>query len=237
MFAVFSLLNDIDVSYKTVERLYSDPEVIAVLHNLHFLILKKKGIDKVDGAGNGTGYGLTIKINYASEVQKLKDKIKTGALQNRKKKLFVYSFNLIDIRTRMYVGVGSSFRSEKEAYRVAIKMAQEARIKFKSMRLDRYFSGQSTVRTLVEKFGEMQFFLIPKSNATVEGQWQWKRMLDLFVHNIKQYLEEYYQRNHFQIGFAEDKRRTGWNLGQRRPDRIDTANFLTSLWHNLFWLG
>ncbi len=27
MFVIFSLLSDIDVSYKTVERFYSDPEV------------------------------------------------------------------------------------------------------------------------------------------------------------------------------------------------------------------
>jgi len=44
MFVVFSLLSDIDVSYKTVERFYSDPEVVTVLHNLHVLLLKKKGI-------------------------------------------------------------------------------------------------------------------------------------------------------------------------------------------------
>ncbi len=51
MFVVFSLLSDIDVSYKTVERFYSDAQVIAVLHNLHILILKKKGVKEVDGSG------------------------------------------------------------------------------------------------------------------------------------------------------------------------------------------
>ncbi len=76
MFVVFSLLSNIDVSYKTVERFYSDPEVIAVLYNLHMLILKKKGVKEIDGAGDGTGYSLTIKTHYASATQKLKDKIK-----------------------------------------------------------------------------------------------------------------------------------------------------------------
>jgi hypothetical protein len=46
MFMVFSLLTDIDVSYKTVERLYSDEKVILALHNLHELILKKKGSEE-----------------------------------------------------------------------------------------------------------------------------------------------------------------------------------------------
>src|SRR3989339_1305901 len=81
MFVIFSLLSDIDVSYKTVERFYSDPEVIAVLYNLHMLILKKKGIKEIDGSGDGTGYSLTIKTHYASAAQKLKDKIKDANAQ------------------------------------------------------------------------------------------------------------------------------------------------------------
>ncbi|CAD7766730.1 MAG: hypothetical protein DNFNHJIP_00128 [Candidatus Argoarchaeum ethanivorans] len=43
MLAVFSLLSGIDASYKTVERLYSDPEVEIAFRNMHVLILKKKG--------------------------------------------------------------------------------------------------------------------------------------------------------------------------------------------------
>lgn len=237
MFAVFSLLSDIDVSYKTVERFYSDTEVIVVLHNLHRLLLKKKGVESADGSGDGTGYGLSIKVHYASEAQKLKDKIKTGSEQQHKKQLFVYSFALVDLKSRMYVGVGTSFRSEKEAYTSAIAMATAAGIDLKSLRLDRYFSNQSDVQFLVETFGNLDLFLIPKSNATVGGPWEWKRMLYRFVNDTNHYLEAYYQRNQSESCIAEDKRRTGWKLGQKRPDRIDTANFLTSLWHNLYWLG
>jgi len=42
MIVIFSWLTDIDISYKTVERLYSDDQVILALNNLHSLILKKK---------------------------------------------------------------------------------------------------------------------------------------------------------------------------------------------------
>ncbi len=38
MLAIFSVLSDIDVSYKTIERLCSDEEVDLALHNLHVLI-------------------------------------------------------------------------------------------------------------------------------------------------------------------------------------------------------
>lgn len=237
MFTLFSLLSDIDVSYKTVERLYSDPEVNAVLHNLHALILKRKGIDSVESSGDGTGYSLTVKVNYASEAQKLKDLIKTGKEQNHKKRLFVYSFNLMDIKTRMYIAVGTSFKSEKEAYDDAIQMAQKQNVNLNSMRLDRYYSNQSDVESLNSKFGEICLYLIPKSNATIEGSWEWKRMLYDFAKDTVGYLERYFQRNQSESGIAEDKRRVGWRLGQKRPDRIATANFLTAMWHNLYWLG
>ena len=44
MLDIFSMLSGIDVSYKTVERLYSDDEVIMAIHNLHMTIMKRKGI-------------------------------------------------------------------------------------------------------------------------------------------------------------------------------------------------
>ena len=92
------------------------------------------------------------------------------------------------------------------------------------------------VESLVTNFGKIELYLVPKSNATVEGPWDWKRMLFRFVTDTKKYLEDYYRRNQSESCFAEDKKRVGWRLGQKRPDRIDTANMLTCLWHNLYWL-
>lgn len=235
MFTVFSLLSDVDVSYKTVERFYSDPEVAAVLHNLHALLLRKKGVKSIDGSGDGTGYSLSIKVHYASAAQRLKDKVKREEEREHQKRLFVYSFALLDLESRMYIGTGTSFRSEKEAYTSAIAMARATGIAMASLRLDRYYSNQSDVENLVAQFGKIELYLIPKSNATVEGPWQWKRTLFRFITDVKAYLEEYYRRNQSESCFAEDKRRTGWNLGQKRPDRINTANFLTTIWHNLYW--
>ncbi len=83
MLVAFSLLAEVDVSYKTVERLYNDEEVILVLHNMHMLLLEKKGVKNSDCSGDGTGYSLTIKKHYASEAQKLKDKIKSSKTAGR----------------------------------------------------------------------------------------------------------------------------------------------------------
>jgi transposase len=245
MLIIFSWLTDVEVSYKTIERFYSDQEVILALHNLHVLILKKKGVKEADCGGDGTGYGLTVKKHYASEAQKLKEKIKTVNGQHKKKKpkepkkaLFVYSFALIDIVTRMYIAYGSSMKSEKEAFLSAIAMLEELEIEINitSIRLDKYFQ-QWYVEYLEQKLGKIDFYIIPKKNATVRGSWEWKRMLYRFSTDIVAFLTEYFQRNQSESGFAEDKKRTGWKLGQKRPDRIDTANVLTGLWHNLYWLS
>lgn len=243
MLIIFSWLTDVDVSYKTIERFYSDQEVILALHNLHVLMLKKKGIKDVDCGGDGTGYGLTVKKHYATEAQKLKEKIKEVNGQHKKKiikkkALFTYSFALMDIKSRMYISYGTSMKSEKESFLCAIKMLEEIdkEINVKSLRLDKYYQ-QAYVKFLGEKLGKVKFYIIPKKNATVKGSWEWKRMLCRFVENTKAFLKEYYQRNQSESGFAEDKKRTGWKLGQKRPDRIDTANILTGLWHNLYWLA
>ena len=108
MLAVFSLLSGIDVSYKTVERLYSDPEVEIAFRNMHILILKKKGVKNVDACGDGTGYSLTIRKHYASETEKRKEKAKES--NTKEKKSFAYSFKMLDLESKMYVACGMSLK-------------------------------------------------------------------------------------------------------------------------------
>jgi transposase len=238
MLLLFSLLNEIDVSYKTVERLYSDPGVILALNNLHELLLSKKGVKQADCAGDGTGYTLTIKEHYASAAQALKEKAKIAKkISKKRKKVFVYYFTILDIKTRMYVAYGTSFQSEKEAFLSAIKMAKDIGIEVKDLRLDRYYSGQAYVELILKELGNVKITLIPKSNATVRGCWEWKRILHDFVKDPITYLEDYFKRTQSESSFAEDKKRTGWMLTQRREDRVDTASFCNLIWHNLFWLG
>ena len=54
MLAIFSMVSGIDVSCKTIERLYSDDEVILAMHNLHVLILVEKDINNSNATGDGT---------------------------------------------------------------------------------------------------------------------------------------------------------------------------------------
>jgi len=247
MVVLFTCLTSIDISYKTIERLYSDHLIQIALHNLHILLLKKKGIKDIDAAGDGTGYTLLVKEHYASYAQKLKDDAKENTLkkkkakkkkQKEKKKIkCIYSFAIIDIKSRMYIAYGTSLKSEQEAFFEAIKMLHDIDIEIKSMRLDRYFSAEYYVNLLLEQVGGMKFFIVPKTNITNIGLGGWGKMVTRFIEDTKAFLKDYFQRNQSESSFSEDKKRTGWKIFQKKADRIDTANAAIYAWHNLFWYG
>ena len=243
MLDIFSMVSGIDVSYKTVERLYSDDQVAMAIHNLHILILKRNNVSGSRSTGDGTGYSMTVKKNYESYAQKLKDKAKENSgngkehdgktSKTHKKHLFAYSFAIMDLDTRMYIASGSSMKSEREAYDHAMELPHSTGIEMDSIRLDRYYSSPS----YMDKLGRTKVFVIPKKNATLNGSQKWKDTMKDFVLHTMTYLEEYHQRSNSESGFAADKKMLGWNIAQRRDDRIDNALFCKSVWHNLFNMG
>ncbi len=237
MMMVFTVLTKIDVSYKTIERIYSDRLVQIALYNLHIIILHKRGVLNADCCGDGTGYALLVRVHYATEASKRKEKIKQNDSSSTKHIRVIFSFALMDLNTRLYIGFGTSYRSEKEAFENALRVAKETGIQIDSMRLDRYYSGESYVDAISEHFGNVKMYLIPKKNIATIGLGEWGRMLQRFLDNVKVFLKEYFKRNQSESGISEDKKRTGWRIFQKLPDRIDMAYTANALWHNLFWLG
>ena len=238
MLDIFSMLSGIEISYKSVERLYSDEEVILAIHNLHILVLRRKGVYRANATGDGTGYSLSVKRNYESHAQKLKDKAKENpagdgrTAGHHKKRLFAYSFRLLDLDTGMYMAFGSSMRSERGAFDRSMSMLRTIGIELDSVRLDRYYSSSS----YLDLFG-CKVFVIPKKNATLNGSAKWKSTMKEFVQNTMPYLEQYHQRSLSESAFAADKKMLGWNVSQRRDDRIENALFCSGLWHNLLNMG
>ena len=239
MLDVFSMLSGIEVSYKTVERLYSDEEVMMALHNLHVLLLKRKGVERSDATGDGTGYSLSISKHYESIARELRDKAKEdggggGGAERPKRRAFAYSFRLMDLSTRMYLAYGSSMRSERQAFDRAMEMLSTIDVPVDTVRLDRYYSYPG----YADVFGDRtKVFVIPKVNSTLNGSWRWKEAMIGFVRNTMSYLEQYHQRSNSESAFAADKKMFGWSIAQRREDRVDCANACTGLWHNLFNLS
>ena len=137
----------------------------------------------------------------------------------------------------MYIGYGTSLKSEKAAFERGLQMAKEMDIDVQSIRLDRYYSAEAYVELCQKYLGKVKPFIIPKKNIATLGVGVWCGMIYNFTDDTKVFLEEYFQRNQSESGIAEDKKRTGWRFAQKREERIDTAYGLTTLWHNLFWVG
>lgn len=223
---LFSIVAGADISYKTVERLYSDDKVILGLHNLFILALNKRGIKNIEACGDATGYSLTISKHYSSYVQKLKDKAKES---KNTKKAFAYKFALMDLETKMYVCYGSSLISEKRAFDKAMQMLSKLDVKINSIRLDRYYSFPC----YVNQFKNSKVFIIPRKNVELAHGFKWHETLKEFLLDTMKYLREYFQRNNSEVGWASDKKMFGWRVGQKREDRIDTSLFVRAVWHNL----
>ena len=149
-----------------------------------------------------------------------------------RRRLFAYTFTIMDLRTRLYLAYGSSMKSERGAFDRAIAMLSYMGIELDSIRLDRYYSAP----TYVDGFGS-RVYVMPKMNATFKGSQKWKGTIKEFVKDTVGYLEEYHRRSNSESGFAQDKRPLGWTVAQRRDDRIGCALFSMELWHNLFNLA
>ncbi len=226
LLGLFSMLGGTDISYKTVERLYSDEILQIALCNLFILCLKKRGIKNIDACGDATGYSLTITKHYSSYVQKLKDKAKE---QTNKKKCFVYNFALMDLESKMYVCFGSSLVSEKKAFDKAMQMLKVTDVKIDSVRLDKYYSCP----VYVNQFEDSKVYVIPKKKVSLKHGAKWTETMGRFLCDTIKYLEEYFKRNNSESGFASDKKMFGWKISQKIDERMDMALLVRMVWHNL----
>jgi len=213
---LFEPLFGIKVSYKTIERLYSDEEVKMALHNLFILLLREEGVSG-EFAGDGSGYSLTITKHYRSNPKK-------------RSKDFRYVFRIIDIETGMYVGFGYSAKSEKDAFEKAMEMLKSLGVNVNSISLDKYYSSRKVLRM----FGkETAVYVIPKRNLARIG-FEWLRVIERIVESPYRFLKRYFKRNLSEAGFSADKRRFGWVVRQKREDRREMALFAIGLLHNVF---
>ncbi len=208
----------VQVSYKTIERLYSDEEVKLVLHNLFILLLQDEG-SSGNLSGDGTGYSLTVTKHYRTNPHK-------------KGRDYKYVFRLMDIDTGMYVGLGYSTISEMRAFHKALEMAKDLGVSINTLRLDKYYSSRKVLRLFGE---EVSVYVLPKKNISRIGI-EWSRVIRKIIASPYAYLKTYFMRNLSETGFSSDKRRFGGIISQKREDRQSMAMLAIGFLHNLFFI-
>jgi len=223
-FADLFLLNGKQTySYKTIERAFEDPVVAMILHNIYVISCGEKR--EFDGSGDGTGTSLTITKHYRTDrLNDLKNNEETY-----KRKEYVYSVAIVDLKTNIYVGYATGFKSEKELFVEAITMVKKNGFKIKSIVLDKYYSYQS----IFEYFDEdTKVIILPKSNATIKGPKKWKEMLKHYIRYPFGYLKRYFKREISEANFSRDKKKHG-KIRQKITCRILTASLDRGILHNL----
>jgi len=223
LLSLFGPLTDIDICYKTVERAYSSLPVRLIIHNMFILLASGTGGNLT---GDGTGCSLSITRHYRS-MRVNGNCIKT----NPDHRLFVYAFAILDLGTNLYVAYGVSMKSEKDAYRDALRMLGITVRDAGSIRLDQYYCTQYTL----DDFSEgTKVFVIPRSSTTIREPPAWKELIGRLIDSPMEFLSEYYRRENSESQFSADKRTTGWRIQQRREERIRTAAMCKGTWHNPF---
>jgi transposase len=79
-------------------------------------------------------------------------------------------------------------------------------------------------------------YVISKSNATIRGSKNWKKLIQEFIQDTENFLKEYYRRENSESGIARDKKMFGWKAGQKREDRVDKAISAMTICYNLLFL-
>jgi len=218
MLILLQPLFNTSVSYKTIERLYSDEDVRLVLYNLFVLLLDDEGVSG-NMSGDGTGYTLTVTKHYASSPMK-------------NSKDYRYAFRLMDIDTGMYVGVGYSSISEMKAFHQALEMAKRIGINIDTLRLDKYYSSRKVLKLFNQN---VSVFVIPKKNIANIGI-EWSRVIRRMMVDPFAYLKDYFMRNLSETGYSSDKGRFGGGIRQKREERQNMAMMAIGFLHNMFFI-
>lgn len=212
---LFQPLFGFNVSYKYIERLYSDEEVKLALHNLFIILLKEEGTTG-NFSGDGTGFSIRVENHYRTDPKK-------------KGKKYLFFFALIDLGTGMYVGCGFSKISEMDAFKKAIAMLQRIDVNIDALRLDKYYSSKKVLTLLGKK---VSIFVIPKKNIAGVGL-DWVRVFRMIVEDPFLFLSQYFLRNNSESGFSSDKGRFGRIIRQKIDERQEMALFSYAVLHNL----
>lgn len=224
IFADMFILQGLETySYKTIERAYEDEIVQKILKNVYRLSCGKPR--EFEGSADGSGQSLVISKHYRTDrIKDLKEKKET-----HKRKEYVYSVAILELKTNLYVGFATGFKSEKALFIEALKIVKKNGFKIKSMVLDKGFSYQSIFECFEKNTKVMT---IPKSNATIRGPKEWKEMLKHWIRYPFGYLKRYYKREASEANFSRDKKKHGV-IKQKIKNRIINTSWARAILHNL----
>ena len=211
-------------SYKSVERAYEDPRVVAILNEVFDMTQEPVSDKESSFAPDGTGLPISMKKNWESE----------GDGDDHEG--YDYMVGMAGTTYGIYSAV--EFPKNPNAHESPFfePLLQRTAAHYSSIDLvsgDSAFLARDNCDLVIEAGGIPRFY--PKKGITLKrkGSWAWTEMLLDFIENPQQWLREYHTRSNVESGFSTFKRHFLSPLRKCIGRRRKTETFARACDYNL----
>lgn len=193
-----------DPSYKTLERAYSDPDIMMLLNDAFFITQQPvSGIEHNFGI-DGTCFGTTIKVNWESsrdEILGLRGKKDAdGGKKKKRKTKKEFAKTILAAGTTFklissFAMARSPHANESPYLKPLLNQIAELYAHVAALCADAAFMSRENCNEIATHGAVPRIF--PKENVTLraKGSQAWRKMLTEFVDDTQRWLREYHPRS------------------------------------------
>lgn len=193
-------------SYKTLERAYSDPDVMALLNDTFFLTQQPVRDIEHNFAIDGTCFGTTIKVNWESakdEIIRLNskgddDNNRKQKRKGRKRREFEKAILVAGTTFKIissFAITKTPFGNESPYLKPLLEQIAQFYACIGLFCADAAYLSRSNC-SMVRRYGAVPR-IFPKDGVSLrmKGSGAWKKMLVEFVNDTQKWLEDYHKRS------------------------------------------
>ena len=222
--------------YKTVERSYGDPKVVAALYALLEITNRPVHGLEVGFTVDGTGSPVTVGQHYRSARARQEAKEREAGLLPQGERGWVYNVGTVGLRYGLIAGwVSWTDRKvgEVSQFPEVARQTRELHPEWSKFVGDGAYSARWVVGML-DRWG-VRAWILPRRNATMKclGEPAWPRSLLGLVRDPQAWLSEYHQRSRSEATWWSVEARNPGKIRKRLPDRRETEGLLRAVVRNL----
>ena len=190
-------------SYKTLERAYSDPDVMMLLNDAFFITQQPVSNMEHNFSVDGTCFGTTIKVNWESsrdEILRLNNRIgdDDGKKKERTKKMFAKTILAAGTTFKIissFAIAKSPFGNESPYLKPLLNQIAELYTQVAVLSADAAFLSRENCNAINEINAIPRIFPKDSISLRAKGSSAWRKMLMEFVSDTQRWLEFYHHRS------------------------------------------
>jgi transposase len=228
--------------YKTLERAYDDPDVVALLNEVFFLTQEPVKDKEHEFAPDGTCYPTTIKKNWESskdEILKIahKQRSKEESPKERKRHEFEKSVLVVGTTFKIiaaFARTATPTSHESPYLRPLLNQVAELYAYVAKVCMDAEYLSRDNCKFVRQEIRAVPR-IFPKRGITLnsKGSEAWKSMLLEFVNDTQKWLEEYHSRSIVETVNSTMKRLFPNPLRKKLVERRATELFARIVVYNI----